>query len=304
MIILITGGTGFVGSALIQKLKKEKHKIYLLVRSFTKQKDSSLKEFLWLDTNQELPLEAFPKEEDYGIIHLLGEPISQWPWTSRKKKKIYDSRVMGTKNLVETIKTLPNKPQFFLAASATGIYGNQHSKEVFENSPIDNPHLFLQKVCQDWEEEVLKLQELSRVIILRLGLVLSFQGGFLKTQLKWSQAFVPIMMYRDKLWLSWIHREDLVSLIYWILFKKQIKGIYNATSPQPFDMNSFFDHVSTHLKKKYLRIPQPLFLMRLLGGEMIKNLLVSCYVSSKKILEEGFEFKYKNLEDVFKNPDL
>ena len=301
MVIILTGGTGFIGLALIKKLTEQNHTLHLLTRSISTKKNlSSCKTFLWPDAHSPVPLEAFPKDSEFGVIHLAGESVFQWPWTSQKKKKIYNSRIQGTKNLVKTMQDLKNTPQFFLCASALGIYGHQDSQNIIEDFNFKNQGFFLQKVCEDWEKEALNLKEKCRVVIFRFGVVLSFQGGFLKEQLKWSKLFVPFMLYKNKLWLSWIHREDLIHLILWAISRKNIEGIYNATAPEPFDMNFLFKNISIYLKKKYLRIPTPLFLMKLFGGEMAKNLLVSCHTSSKKITQKGFQFKYKTLDEVFK----
>ncbi len=300
MIIVLTGGTGFIGQSLIKKLKDQNHTIHLLIRSPSTKKNYQCKTFLWPNIHSPIPLEAFPIDSKFGVIHLAGEPILQWPWTSHKKRKIYNSRVTGTKKLIETLQNLKNTPQFFFCASAIGIYGRQDSKNITEIFNFQKQDFFLQKVCEDWEREALKLKQKCRVVIFRLGIVLSFQGGFLKEQLRWSKLFVPFLLYKHKLWISWIHREDLVRLILWAINKKETKGIYNATAPDPFDMNFFLNRLSIYLKKKYLRIPIPLFLMKLFGGELVKNLLISCHVTSEKLTREGFQFKYKNLVEVFK----
>jgi len=297
MIIIITGGTGFIGQSLIQKLKLTNHILHALVRSLS---HNPIKHFIWPDVYSPLDKKAFPQDSKYGVIHLAGEPISKWPWTHKRKQKIYDSRVLGTRQIVTTIHNLKNPPQFFIAVSATGIYGHQKQKNIKEPINFKNQDLFLQQVCKDWEQEILKLQSKCRVVLLRLGIVLSFKGGFLKQQLKLCRLFVPSILCKNNLWMSWIHKDDLVRLILFAIHNKDLQGIYNATAPEPFDINTFFNQLSTYLKKSYLRIPIPLFLLKLLGGEMVKNLLVSCHTSSQKILKTGFQFKYNTLQDIFK----
>ncbi len=301
MIIVLTGGTGFIGQSLIKKLVEQNHTVHLLVRSSSMKKNLyPCKTFLWPDSHSPIPPEVFPSDSTFGVIHLAGESIFQWPWTPRKKKKIYNSRVIGTRTLVETISHLKNTPEFFFCASAVGIYGKQDSQNITEDFHFKNQGLFLQKVCENWEKEALKMETKCRVVIFRLGIVLSSQGGFLKKQLKWSKWFIPFMLYKNKLWLSWIHREDLNRLILWAIHKKETKGIYNATTFEPFDMNFFLNKLSVHFKKKRLRIPTPLFLVKSLAGEIGKNILISCHAIPKKITEEGFQFKYKTLVEALK----
>ena len=178
MTIVLTGGTGLVGRALGQRLSSENYKIRLLARSKPKNIPYPCQLFLWPDFQSLPPAEAFPIKGDYGVIHLAGEPISQWPWTSHLKNKIYDSRVKGAQKLVQTLHKLSHPPSFFFSAGAVGIYGEQGEKRITENDSLPPPRLFLQKVCKNWEAEALKANEFCRTVVFRLGLVMAYEKGF------------------------------------------------------------------------------------------------------------------------------
>ena len=299
MIVVLTGGTGLIGQALGQKLSSKNYKIHLLSRKAQNDISYPCKTFLWPDVKADLPQEAFPKEEDYGVIHLAGEPVSKWPWTKYTKEKIRSSRVEGVKKLVTTVKNLPRPPRFFISASATGIYGEQGDKQLTEASPVVDQNLFLQKVCKEWEEEALNISSICRSLVFRFGIVMSYKKGFLHQQTKWlKKGFLPLVWTQKPLWMSWISLEDLSSILLWAIENKQAKGIYNAVSPKAVLLNEFYKTLSQQTQYKSLKIPFPLFLMKLTGGEMVKNLLVSCKVFPEKALAQGFVFKQEELEEA------
>ena len=293
----MTGGTGLIGQALIQKLSSQNYKIHLLSRRIS----NTHKTFLWPDAKIRPPIEAFPKEEEYGIIHLAGEPIFQWPWTKKTKQNIYSSRVEGTKNLVQIVKELPKAPKFFLSASATGIYGEGGDTEFTETSPIKNQNLFLQKVCKNWEKKALQMSSLCQTLIFRFGTVMSEQKGFLYEQIKWlKRGVAPLITSRETFWLSWIALEDLSSMIVWAIQNKNSRGIYNAVSPNPVTLKHFYTSLLKEKQFKNLKLPSPLTLIKFFGGEMLKNILMSHKALPEKALSEGFIFQKKSIEEVFR----
>lgn len=291
-----------VGQALGKRLSSKNYKIHLLVRRSQKDISYPCKTFLWPDVKADLPQEVFPKEEEYGVVHLAGEPVFQWPWIKKTKEKIYSSRIEAAKKLVETFKKLSRPPQFFLSASAIGIYGEQGDREQTEEKSIVNQGLFLQKVCRNWEEEALEASSVCRVLIFRLGVVMSHKKGFLYEQTKWlKRGFSPLLMTRKPNWLSWISLEDLSRMLLWAIENKKAKGVYNAVSPNAVSLKDFYTTLANQKKYKTLRIPFPLFLMKWLGGEMTKNLLTSCKASPEKALAQGFFFKRAELEEALKS---
>ena len=303
MTIILTGGTGLIGQSLGQKLAQSNYRIHLLARSqkSTKNLNYPFKFFLWPEDSYEVPLDVFPQDSPFGIIHLAGAPIFCWPWTQQKKASIYNSRVLSARALVKACQNLKNPPQFFISSNALGIYGDQGELQISEDWSFENQNLFLQKVCKDWQEAVEPLKNNCRIVIARTGIVLDQKDGFLKTQIQMSKLFVPFFLSQHSPWLSWIHKEDIVSFLSWAVKNTQAQGVYNATSPNPVTLNTFLKHLAIHLNKKYLRFPVPLFLIKLLGGELFKNLLCSQRVLPQKAQQENFTFKHKTLQDAFKN---
>lgn len=302
MIVVMTGGTGLIGQALGQKLSSKNYKIHLLVRKPQNTISYPCKIFLWPDIKAELPQEAFPKEEVYGVVHLAGEPISKWPWTKSRKKKIYSSRVETGRKLVTVLKKCPHPPQFFLSASAVGIYAEQENQQVVETSPITDQNFFLQKVCKDWEKEAFEASSFCRTLVFRLGIVMSYKKGFLYEQTKWlKRGLLPLLIAQKPNWLSWISLEDLICMLLWAMENKEAKGIYNAVSPHAVSIKDFYKTLAKQKNYKTISLPFPLFLMKLMGGEMTKNLLASCKVFPEKALAQGFVFRKPKLEEALKN---
>ena len=291
MTIIVTGGTGLIGQALIKKLIQNKHTVYNITRKSRVEKPADYKEFVWLE-NSEFPIEAFPKKESYGVINLAGEPISIWPWTKKRKEKIYSSRVYRSQQLISAFKD--NPPLFFISASAIGIYGEQGDKIVTEESAKPRQSLFLQKVCLDWEKSALKASSISRTVIFRFGIVLSYKKGFLYEQNKWiKRGLLPFIVSLKEHWLSWISIEDLTSLILWAVQNEKTRGVYNATSPKPVSLQQFYSVLKKQNKSKgtfFIQIPGPLFLLKKIGGEMFQNLLMSNKVLPAKATSEAFVF--------------
>ena len=300
MIVIVTGGTGLVGQALGLRLSAQAYKLVLPARRPEKALYPCRK-ILWPGFDAPFPLSAFPKKGDYGWIHLLGEPVASWPWTKARREKIRFSRTEGTKRALSALKNHPNRPRFFLAATALGIYGERAGEIVTEKSPISRQGLFLQELCREWEEEALKASSLCRTALFRLAHVLSFQGGFLNVQARFLKAGIrPLVLSKNPCWLSWIALEDLLDMILWAVENPSVKGIYNAASPRPVSLRDFYKSLARSRKFPALPLPLPLSLMRRAGGEMTKNLLASCRVLPEKALREGFVFQKENLADALR----
>ena len=298
MTVVVTGGTGLVGEALIKKLIQSNYTVHNITRQLKNPETERYREFSWPESSEEFPIQALSKKSDYGVVNLAGEPISSWPWTRQKKEKIYFSRVNRTQQLVSFFKEYP--PKFFISASAVGIYGERGEQALSEKSNILKQSFFLQKVCLDWEKSALSAHSICRTVIFRLGIILSYKKGFLYEQNKWvSRGIAPFIISLNDNWLSWISIEDLTSLILWAVQERQTRGIYNAVSPQPVTLKQFyFDLKRQNQPKKlpFIYIPSPLFLLKKIGGEMLQNLLISSKVFPTKALSEGFIFKQEDLK--------
>ena len=301
MIFVVTGGSGLLGQALIKKLLSENHKVYNISRK-SKTPITGYKEFVWSEDAKNFPLTALPEKESYGFINLAGEPVSNWPWTKKQKEKIYSSRVYRTQQLISALEKRP--PQFFISASAIGIYGEQGGQVITEENSPAFQDFFLQKVCLDWEKSALMASSLCRTVIFRLGVVLSYEKGFLYEQSKWiKKGILPSIFSLKEHWFSWISIEDLTELILWFVKNKHAKGVYNAVSPKPVSLNRFYFVLKQENKSipfPLILLPCPLFVLKTIGGEMFKNLLMSSRVVPKKALSEGFTFKQTELEKALK----
>ena len=301
MLIVLTGGTGLIGRALGRKLTEAGHRVHLLTRNPEKTGKKipwPCEIFKWNALSDSLPKGVVPtQKEKWGFINLSGEPIFNWPWNKVVKNSIYQSRVTGTKNLVHSLSQLPFPPDFFINAGAIGIYGEtEEAKE--EDTPLKTP-LFLQKVCKDWEEEAFKAEAFSRTVVFRLGHVLSDEGGFLGTQLSFiHKKIYGFLKTKKNLWMSWIHREDVMELLLWAIHSENVKGIYNAVSPQPATWKDFSTELCRQLNFKPWIPPTPLSLMKILGGELAKNILISCKAFPKKVEGQGYTFRHPELKEA------
>ena len=300
MIIILTGGTGLIGQVLGKKLSQLGYTLHVLTRSPQKKMSYPCKTFLW-DSSETPPVEAFPNSgENWGVIHLAGESISYWPWTSNRKKRIYESRILGTRNLILFLKESSCLPNFFISASALGIYGSQEGKTVTESSlPPKPPSLFLEKVCKDWEKEVLALEPSCRTIILRFGMVLSLLGGGFLPYLYSAQKRIYLLSLKS-LWINWIHIQDAVGVCVWALKKEDCRGIYNVTSPASVTLNEFSKNLFQALGAKVF-IPVPIFLLKWFGGEMAKNLLANVKACPERLNKENYSFRYPTFKEALKD---
>lgn len=296
MIIVITGGTGFVGQALIKKLLAQNYKIHLLHHKDLNPNHKNCKYFLWPNSVKQAPFKAFPKTEAYGIIHLSGSPILQWPWTKKIKHNIFYSRVERAKQLVQTVQKLTQAPRFFLSASAAGMCTNTESHLDNASSSINNKDLFLQQVCRHWEQEVLKISPICRSLIFRFGTIISQDSPFVKQHKKWIQKNIfPKIWSLKPFYLSWVSLTDVVNMIIWAIHKEQVRGIYNLVSPKPCSLNYFYKKLLKQYKFRGLHLPIPLAFIKFFAGEMAKNILISYKLFPKKALDEGFIFQKEDL---------
>ena len=300
MLIILTGGTGLLGKALGRRLTEAGHRVHLLTRSPEKAGKKipwPCEVFQW-NALSPLPEGVGPKQnENWGVINLAGENIFQWPWRKTVKTAIYQSRVTGTKNLVNSLSRFPSPPRFFISAGAIGIYGE--GENTNEEETPETPHLFLQKVCKDWEGEALRAGAFTRTVVLRLGYVLSGQGGFLKKQLFFlNKKMYGFLKTAKLLWISWIHEEDVLELFMWAIHSDHVKGIYNAVSPRPVTLRDFSTELCRQLNFKPWLPPFPLSLLKILGGEMVKNIFISCKAVPKKAEGQGYIFRHPDLKEA------
>jgi len=271
----LTGARGFVGSALTELLQNQGHETKALSR--------------WPSPADLEGVEA--------VVHLAGEPVAQ-RWTAEAKRRIRDSRVLGTRHLVESIKSLEIKPKVVLCASATGFYGHRGDEVLTEESGAGEG--FLAETCREWENEAKLLETLGvRVVFVRIGIVLGRGGGALAKMLPPFRLGVGGRLSHGKQWMSWIHREDLARLMAWALEKEELRGVVNGTAPGAVT-NAQFTRVLARVLRRPAVFPVPEFVLKLAFGEMARVLLESQRVKPEVAEEKGFVFKYPDLEPALR----
>ena len=294
MNILITGGTGFVGSKLVNSLKK-KHRLVILTRNPSSRKnEDNISYYPWDSlTGDSVPDEALNGIE--AVINLMGENLAARRWSFRQKQKLEASRITGTGHLIDSLKR-PLK--VFISAGAIGIYPVNGHETITEQTPPGSG--FLADLCQNWEMEVKKLQQCERTVQLRIGVVLEKGGGALKKMLFPFRLGIGGVVGNGSQVMSWIHLDDLVHLITCALENSAYTGTYNAVAPHPISNREFTNALGAALNRPTL-FPVPAILLKMAMGEMSTLLLDSQKIIPQRLLEQGHSFLYPKIEDALKN---
>jgi uncharacterized protein len=300
MRVIITGGSGFIGRRLIIELLQARHEVIVLSRrpeNVHKIFPSVRVEF-W-DAKTSNGLTSVLEGAD-ALINLTGESISTKRWSSMQKQKILSSRIDSTRAIVNAIEQTHRRPSVLLNASAVGYYGNVSEDEVTEAYLKGKG--FLPDVCEQWEMEAQKAQELGvRVVLLRTGIVLDENEGALHKLLLPFQMFIGGPLGNGRQWFPWIHVQDEVNAILFAMEHEQINGPINLAAPQSIRMIEFCNALGSVLHRPSW-LPVPEFALRLILGEMAEPLLFQGQkIIPKKLLEAGFKFQYPNLENALQD---
>jgi hypothetical protein len=300
MKVAITGATGFVGTRLVEKLHGQGDRLVVLTRNC----DRALRVF---------PSKNFPNVEFVtytpqqsgewqgaiagcdAVVNLAGAAIAEERWTAQRKQEILNSRKLGTQKIVEAIAIANPKPKVLVNASAIGYYGTSETATFDETSNPGND--FLAQVCQDWENEAQKVEKTgTRLVIIRTGIVLGM-GGALAKMLTPFQLFAGGPIGSGRQWFSWIHRDDLVSLILASLQRSDLAGVYNGTAPNPVRMNELCQGLGQVMHRPSW-LPVPDFALQLLLGDGAKVVLEGQKVLPQRTLASGFEYQYPGLKSA------
>ena len=298
MKVLITGATGLVGSELVSLLLKNGiHINYLTTAEDKLQDEHKYKGFLWNPKRGEIDQNCLDDVD--AVIHLAGASISK-RWTKAYKEEIIESRILSTNLLYSALKSKPNKVKQFICASATGIYPDSLDK-VYSEDSVEVDNSFLSTVVQKWEAAADQISRLNiKVAKIRTGLVLSGKGGVLKEMATPVKFGLGTAFGSGEQIQSWIHLSDMAG-IYFFVLKKELEGVYNAVAPHPVSQNTLVKTIAKVLDKVYFMPNIPKFVMEGVLGEMHTLLFTSQNVSAKKIIGEGYQFKYLSLEKAIKN---
>ena len=248
--------------------------------------------FRWNPSNELPPAEAF--DECRAVFHLAGEPVAEGRWTKAKKASIRDSRVAGTKHLVEALGKLDRRPEVLVSASAVGIYGSRGDEVLTESAaPAEG---FLADVCRAWEAEAQAAEALGiRVVTIRVGLVLGAQGGALARMLPLFKLCAGGRLGHGRQWMPWIHVDDLATLFRFCAESKSMSGSVNGTAPNPVTNRDFTRALAKAVGRPAL-FPAPAFALRLGLGEFAEVLLASQRVVPDRAQTAGFKFQRPTIE--------
>ena len=295
MTVTITGATGFIGRRLMTALLGEGHSVRALSRRAGAAVHPNARLFVWNPMTEAPPREALEGAD--GVVHLAGEPVAQ-RWTPEAKRRIRESRVGGTRRLVEALAALAGRPAVLVCASATGIYGARGSERLTESSPPGSG--FLAEVVKGWEREADAAASLGmRVVKCRTGIALAAHGGALARMLPIFRFGLGGTLGWGEQWMSWIHLDDLAALIRFAL-ERPVSGVLNAVAPNPVTNADFTRTLAAVLRRPAL-FPAPPFALRLAFGEMSQVLLDSQRVFPEAARTAGFGFSYPELRPALNN---
>ena len=292
MKILITGGTGFIGRALIQNLTEQGYDVTVLSRNLDAVEKIGVPGVKVLNNLDQLK----PEDSYQIIINLAGAPIFDARWSDARKQIIRDSRINLTKQLVACMAAMTVKPELLISGSAIGYYGDQGDAVLTEQSTTRTD--FSQQLCVDWENEAKRAGQFDvRVCLIRTGLVLGDGGGLLQRMLQPFKLGLGGRLGNGQQWMSWIHREDWIAIALRMITDLSMQGAYNATAPNPVTNNEFTRALAQGLKRPAL-LPVPACLLKMLLGEMSGLVLGSQRVVPERLLAEGFTFQYTDLSSA------
>ena len=294
MRILITGGTGLIGQALIKALLQNEYKVVLLTRDKEKVRHIFAPPFPRFDAIVE-NLDQVNFNNIDAVINLAGEPIVSKRWTEKQKLELCNSRWQLTSALASKISEAETPPAVFISGSAIGIYGRQGENHIDE-SYQDFYSEFSSQLCREWEMLALKAQtEKTRVCVLRTGIVLDKQGGALAKMLPAFRLGLGGPIASGQQGMSWIHIQDMVNLITFLLKANDLQGAFNATAPEPVSNKVFSQTLAKQLNRPCI-FWVPAFVLKLVMGEMSELLTYGQYVYPKRLLDAGFQFRYRQLD--------
>lgn len=295
MHILLTGGTGLIGRALCAYWLAAGHRLTVWSRQ-----PERVPALCGAPVRGVRRLQELAGDVPDAVINLAGAPIAERPWTRKRKALLWGSRIALTEELLGWLESLERRPKVLISGSAVGWYGDGGERELTERSgPVSDD--FASQLCGAWEETALRAQALGvRVVLLRTGLVLANPGGFLARLLPVFRLGLGGPIGNGRQWMPWIHLEDQIGLIDFLLQQSEASGPYNACAPVPV-RNAEFARVLGRVLQRPAFLPLPAFILRLGLGELSGLLLGGQRALPGRLLESGYRFHYHDLEAALTN---
>jgi uncharacterized protein (TIGR01777 family) len=295
MKCIISGGTGFIGRRVVDRLLKDSHYVGVWSRKPGLDRRTAVATHSWDPLAGDPPLESLNGMD--CVIHLAGENVAQ-RWTPEVKRRIHDSRVLGTQRLVDSIERVRHKPKILVCASAIGIYGDRGDEILTEDSVPGTG--FLADTCRAWEAEADRARRYGmRVVKVRIGFVLGKDGGALQKMVPAFKAFVGGRLGSGKQWVPWVHVDDVAEIFAYAV-ENEISGVWNATSPNPVRNSEFTKELARTLGRPAL-FPAPTAALKLAFGEFAQHMADSARVIPEKLSKAGFEFRHAELGEALRD---
>jgi uncharacterized protein (TIGR01777 family) len=294
--VIITGGTGLVGTALTRLLLERGYKVIILSRHPGKGHNKAVTYAEWNIDTQTIDAAAI-QQADY-IVHLAGANVGEKRWTAARKQEITGSRTKSSELIFTALQTIPNKIKKVISASATGYYG-EFKDHIFTetDAPAED---YLATTTAAWEQSISKVTSLGKkLVIFRTGIVLSKDGGALKEFYKPLRFGFATVLGSGEQFISWIHIHDIVRLYFNAIVNDKLTGIYNAVSPYPVTNRELILAMARNAKgHSFMTTYVPAFALKLAMGEMSEEVLKSMKASSAKIQQTGFQFSYPGINEA------
>lgn len=292
MKVVVSGGTGFIGKRVVERLIRDGHSVGVWSRRPGLERRTGVASFYWDPLREEPPSESVNGMD--AIVHLAGEPVNQ-RWDDAVKQRIRDSRVLGTRRLVDAIAAARHRPKILVSTSAIGYYGERGDEILSENSGPGQG--FLADVCRDWEAEAMRAETLGlRVIRLRIGFVLGRDGGALGQMLPVFRMGLGGPLGSGKQWMPWIHVADVTGLFSFAL-ESPVSAVWNAASPHPVTNSEFTRALGKAVHRPAI-FPVPGFALKLMFGELGQHMLDSTRVVPDAALKAGYSFAYPAIDEA------
>jgi uncharacterized protein (TIGR01777 family) len=298
MRVLITGGTGMIGKALVKSLLADGHQVWVLTRSPQTARLPEGAQGIGWDGRTTTGWGEWMSQMD-AVVNLVGERLSKWPWTEKQRQRFWNSRVDGGHALVDAIRAASPRPKIFVQASGVNYYGPRGLTPITEAD--DRGKDYLSDLCRAWEDSTKLVEEMGvRRVIIRSAIVLDAQDGILPIMMLPVKLFVGGPLGKGKQGLAWIHLQDEVAAIRFLLENQGARGPFNLSSPLPISSAEFLRVLAGVLKRPYW-LPAPAFALRFVLGGMSTLVLDGMYLLPKRLQDLGFHFQFETAESALKH---